>query len=69
MKKVKNRSFSALIIAFAVMFGMIFYTVRYASDGEDWATFTADSQIVTGEGKLISRHRFGQKRSFACKGG
>ncbi len=54
MKKVKNRSFSALIIAFAVMFGMVFYTVRYASDGEDWATFTADSQVVTNEGKLIS---------------
>ncbi|MBE7018026.1 MAG: penicillin-binding protein [Ruminococcaceae bacterium] len=54
MKKVKNRSFSALIIAFAVIFGMVFYTVRYASDGEDWATFTADSQIVTNEGKLIS---------------
>ncbi len=54
MKKVKNRSFSALLIAFAVIFGMVFYTVRYASDGEDWASFTADSQIVTNEGKLIS---------------
>lgn len=54
MKKVKNRAFSALIIAFAVIFGMVFYTVRYVSNGEDWATFTADSQIVTNEGKLIS---------------
>lgn len=54
MKKVKNRAYSALIIAFAVIFGMVFYTLRYASSGEDWATFTADSQVVTNEGKLIS---------------
>ena len=54
MKKVKNRAFSALIIAFAVIIGMGLYVYRYATQGEMWATFTADSQIVTSEGKLIS---------------
>lgn len=54
MKKVKNRAFSALIIAFAVIIGMGLYVYRYAQNGEKWATFTADSQIVTNEGKLIS---------------
>ena len=54
MKKVKNRAFSALIIAFAVIIGMGVYVYRYATQGEMWATFTADSQIVTSEGKLIS---------------
>lgn len=54
MKKVKNRAFSALIIAFAVIIGMGLYVYRYATQGEMWATFTADSQIVTNEGKLIS---------------
>ena len=54
MKKVKNRAYSALILAFLLIAGMGLYVFRYASDGEDWATFTADSQIVTNEGKLIS---------------
>jgi len=54
MKKVKNRAFSALIIAFAVIIGMGVYIYRYALNAEAWATFTADSQVVTNEGKLIS---------------
>ncbi len=54
MKKVKNRAFSALILAFAVIIGMGLYVYRYAMDGEKWATFSAESQIVTNEGKLIS---------------
>lgn len=54
MKKVKNRAFSALIIAFAVIIGMGVYVYRYALNAESWATFTASSQVVTNEGKLIS---------------
>jgi len=54
MKKVKNRAFSALILAFAVIIGMGLYVYRYATQGEMWATFTASSQVVTNEGKLIS---------------
>lgn len=54
MKKVKNRAYSALLLAIALIAGMCLYVVRYAQDGEDWASFTADSQIVTTEGKLIS---------------
>ncbi len=67
MKKVKNRAYSALIIAFAVIIGMVFYTVRYARDGEDWATFTADSQIVTNEGKLISGTVFDRNGKLLAK--
>ena len=54
MKKVKNRAYSALFLAFLLIAGMVLYVYRYASDAEDWATFTADSQVVTNEGKLIS---------------
>ena len=54
MKKVKNRAYSALILAFLLIAGMLLYVYRYASDGENWATFTANSQVVTSEGKLIS---------------
>ncbi len=54
MKKLKNRAWSALILAVFIIAGMGLYVFRYASDGEMWATFTADSQIVTNEGKLIS---------------
>ncbi len=54
MKKVKNRAYSALLLAFLLIAGMCLYVYRYATDGEDWASFTADSQIVTNEGKLIS---------------
>ena len=54
MKKVKNRAYSALLLAFLLIAGMCLYVVRYARDGENWATFTADSQIESTEGKLIS---------------
>lgn len=54
MKKVKNRAYSALLLALLIIAGMGLYVYRYASDGEDWAAFTASSQVVTNEGKLIS---------------
>ncbi len=67
MKKVKNRAYSALIIAIALIAGMCLYVVRYAQQGEDWATFTADSQIVTSEGKLISGTVLDRKGNLLAK--
>ena len=54
MKKVKNRAYSALLLAVLIIAGMGLYVYRYTSHGEDWAAFTASSQIVTNEGKMRS---------------
>ncbi len=54
MKKVQNRAWAALLIAILLILGMGLYVYRFASDGEDWAAFTYENEVVTEEGKIIA---------------
>ena len=45
MKKIKNRAFSALILALIVVAGMGVYVYRFATQGSDWVTFRANQTI------------------------
>lgn len=45
MKKVTRRAYSALLLACLIILGLIIYVVSYASDGGDWALFTANSKV------------------------
>jgi len=47
MKKVSLRSYSAILIAVAVIIGLFIYVARYFSDGEDWALAFAESNTNT----------------------
>lgn len=45
MKKVTRRAYSALLLAGLIILGIVIYIVSYATDGGDWALFTANSKI------------------------
>lgn len=53
MKKVKNRATAALLIAALLIVGMCTYVLRFAQNGEDWATFSASASVST-QGKVIA---------------
>ena len=48
MKKVKNRAASALLVAFAVIVGMVVFLIRLADDGAAWAMFRANPSVYDG---------------------
>lgn len=48
MKKVKNRAFSALLLAVLIICGMVLYCIRFADSAADWATFGANQNIYQG---------------------
>lgn len=45
MKKVKSRAFSALIVAFALIVGLVAYVIRFADSGADWVMFSANENV------------------------
>ena len=48
MKKVKNRAFSALLLAVCIICGMVLYCIRFADDAPSWATFGGNQSIYQG---------------------
>lgn len=53
MKKIRNRSVFALLIAGALVAGLVLFSVRLARNGRDWAMFRAD-QSVFNQGVLAT---------------
>ena len=45
MKKVKRRATFAMLIALALVAGLVLYAVRFALDGSAWAAFSANRSI------------------------
>ena len=45
MKKVKTRAVFSLLIALALLLGLGVYIFRFARDGADWASFTANRTV------------------------
>lgn len=43
MKKVTLRGYATILIALAILLGLVIYIARYISDGEDWALYYAAS--------------------------
>ncbi len=59
MKKVKNRAASVLLIALLCLAGLGLYCYRYATDGADWAAFSANLGLFSGNsggGKIYDRN-------------
>ena len=48
MKKVKRRSWIALIIAFALLLGMGVYVCRFAAQSRRWVSFSANENVYAG---------------------
>ena len=53
MKKIQRRSYSALLVAFCLLFGMGAYLWRFAAHSRDWAGFSAN-QAVYQNGRVIT---------------
>lgn len=43
MKKVSLRAYSAILLCFAVIIGIVIYAVRYINNGENWAMYFSSS--------------------------
>ncbi len=53
MKKIQRRAFSALLVAFCLLVGMVTYVWRFARDSRAWAGFSAN-QAVYSNGRVIT---------------
>jgi len=60
MKKMRNRSYFALIIAATLIFGLCIFAIRYCTDGKKWAMLTANQSVynqgVLDKGVLMDRN-------------
>ena len=60
MKRVKNRALAELLLVAAVIIGLGVYIVRFAEDGERWATEAVNPSVYSGGalvvGKLTDRN-------------
>ena len=60
MKRIKSRAGFALIIAAAIICGLLLFFVKLAADGGDWAMFRANSSVykngVLSTGTLTDRN-------------
>ena len=50
MKKVKSRATAALMIAAAIIVGLVGYIIRYADHGADWVMFSANANVYQNGG-------------------
>ena len=50
MKKVKSRATAALLIAAAIIIGLVGYVIRYADHGADWVMFSANANVYKNGG-------------------
>lgn len=48
MKKVKRRATFAMLIAAAIVVGLVIYVIRLADNGRDWAMFRANATVYSG---------------------
>lgn len=52
MKKIERRAIMCLLLAGVLIVGLGIFCFRYVTDGDDWATHTANKQIYNDSGKL-----------------
>ncbi len=45
MKKIKNRAYFAMLIAFGLVFGLCVFAVRLYADGKDWTMLRANQSV------------------------
>ena len=57
MKKMTQRAFAVLLLAVAVIMGMIVYVIRYVDEGRDWALYFARSNTRS-SGRLLDRNGY-----------
>ena len=55
MKKITRRSFSVLLLALAIIFGMTVFVLRYVDEGSSWALYFASANSGAG-GELRDRN-------------
>ena len=53
MKKVKNRAMSAYLLVAVTIIGMLFYVIRYAVSGDQWASAAFNATVYRG-GALVA---------------
>ncbi|MBR1659606.1 MAG: penicillin-binding protein, partial [Oscillospiraceae bacterium] len=53
MKKIKHRSYAALLLALGLLLGMGLYLWRFATQGRDWVNFRANQNVYQA-GTLVS---------------
>ena len=53
MKKVKRRSYAALLLALALLGGLGLFTWRFVAHGRQWVNFSANRSLYQG-GRLVS---------------
>lgn len=54
MKKIEKRAIMCLLLAGVLILGLAVFCFRYATQGDDWATYTANKQIYNDKGKLTA---------------
>lgn len=54
MKKIEKRAIMCLLLAGVLIAGLGVFCFRYVTDGNDWATHTANKQIYNDKGKLTA---------------
>lgn len=57
MKKMTQRAIAVLLLASAVICGMIVYVIRYVDEGRDWALYFARSNTRS-SGRLLDRNGY-----------
>ena len=55
MKKIKRRSYAALLLAIALLGGMGFYVWRFAANGRDWVNFRANGNVFSAGTLAVGR--------------
>lgn len=54
MKKIEKRAIMCLLLAGVLIIGLAVFCFRYVTQGDDWATYTANKQIYNDKGKLTT---------------
>ncbi len=54
MRKIERRAMVCLLLAFCLFAGLILYCFRFATQGADWVTYTANRHVYAPTGELVT---------------
>lgn len=54
MRKIERRAAVCLLLAFCLLAGLALYCYRFATQGSDWVTFTANRHVYAQTGELVT---------------
>ena len=54
MRKIERRAMVCLLLAFCLFAGLILYCFRFATQGSEWVTFTANRHVYAQTGELVT---------------